>query len=539
MNFITFENNYKSRTMSLNIDYNLVDWSRAQFALTAMYHWLFVPLTLGLSFIIAIMESVYVKTGNEEWKRMTKFWMTLFGINFAIGIATGIILEFEFGTNWSNYSWFVGDIFGAPLAIEGIMAFFLESTFIAVMFFGWNKVSKKFHLASSWLTAIGANLSALWILVANAWMQYPTGMKFNPDTARNEMQNFRDVLFSPLAITKFLHTVTSGFILASFFVLGISAWYLLKKREEILAKRSMMIAAVFGLAAALITAFTGDGSAYQVSQKQPMKLAAMEGLYKGNNGAGLVAFGILTPSKKPGDGKDPFLFRVEFPKLLSFLAYRNPESFVPGIEDILRGGFKPEYTAIPKQEAAKAISMEEKIARGRMAIAAFGAYRQAAAVKDSLKAVEAEKTLQSNFPYFGYGYLESPKAAIPNVSVTYYAFHFMVYSGLYFIILLIILLFYLHNDQIENKGWLLRCIVCTIPVAYLAGQAGWIVAEMGRQPWVIQDLMPVSAGVSKIGSSSVQFTFWLFALVFTILLIAEIMILVKQVKLGPKDGGAH
>ena len=222
-----------------HVDLSLIDWSRAQFALTAIYHWIFVPLTLGLAFLVAIMESIYVKTGNPEWKQITKFWMTLFGINFAIGVATGIILEFQFGTNWSNYSWFVGDIFGAPLAIEGIMAFFLESTFIAVMFFGWNKVSKNFHLAASWLTAIGANLSALWILVANAWMQFPVGMHFNPDTARNEMVNFWEVLFSPVAVNKFLHTVSSGYVTASVFVVGISAWFLLRKRHTLLAKRSI------------------------------------------------------------------------------------------------------------------------------------------------------------------------------------------------------------------------------------------------------------------------------------------------------------
>ncbi|TRZ75028.1 MAG: cytochrome ubiquinol oxidase subunit I [Bacteroidetes bacterium] len=525
--------------MPVNLDFSLIDWSRAQFALTAMYHWLFVPLTLGLSFIIAIMESVYVKTGNEEWKRMTKFWMTLFGVNFAIGVATGIILEFEFGTNWSNYSWFVGDIFGAPLAIEGIMAFFLESTFIAVMFFGWNKVSKRFHLAASWLTAIGANLSALWILVANSWMQYPTGMAFNPDAARNEMQNFWEVLFSPVAMNKFFHTVTSSYILASIFVLGISAWYLLKKREQLLARRSMMIAAIFGLSASLVTAFTGDGSAYQVSQKQPMKLAAMEGLYKGCNGAGLVAFGILTPSKEPGDGKDPFLVRVEFPKLLSFLGYRNPDAFVPGIEDILAGGFKPEYNAVPAQELPKAYSMNEKMERGRTAIAAFGEYRQAVSGHDTLKAANARQTLNDNFAYFGYGYLDSPKAAIPNVSFTFYTFHFMVYCGLYFIILLVVLLFYLQNGRIETRKWLLYITLWSVPLAYLSSQAGWIVAEVGRQPWVIQDLLPVSAGVSKISPASVQFTFWIFAFVFTILLIAEIMILVRQIKIGPKDGGTQ
>ena len=227
----------------------LVDWSRAQFALTAIYHWIFVPLTLGLGFIVAIMESIYVKTGEEFWKKLTKFWMGLFAINFAIGVATGIIMEFEFGTNWANYSWFVGDIFGAPLAVEGILAFFMESTFFAVMFFGWDKVSKGFHLLSSWLVAIGSNLSALWILVANGWMQYPVGMKFNPDTVRNEMDNFFDVALSPTAVAKFLHTVGSGYVVASLFVVGISAYYLLKKREIIFAKKSMIVGSTFGIVA--------------------------------------------------------------------------------------------------------------------------------------------------------------------------------------------------------------------------------------------------------------------------------------------------
>ena len=270
-----------------------VDWSRAQFALTAVYHWLFVPLTLGLSVMIAIMETRYYRTGDEELKRMTKFWMRIFGINFAIGVATGIILEFEFGTNWSNYSHFVGDIFGAPLAIEGIMAFFMESTFIAVMFFGWDRVSRRFHLAATWLTAIGANLSALWILVANAWMQYPTGCTFNLDTVRNEMTSFGDVLLSPVAVDKFTHTVTSSFALAAVVVVAISAWYLLHGRERLLAKRSIALASVFGLIFSLAAALTGDRSGAVVARYQPMKLAAMEGLYDGERGAGLTVIGLL------------------------------------------------------------------------------------------------------------------------------------------------------------------------------------------------------------------------------------------------------
>jgi len=304
-----------------SFDVTLVDWSRAQFALTAIYHWLFVPLTLGLSFIIAIMETIYVQTGNEEWKRMTRFWMTLFGINFAIGIATGIILEFEFGTNWSSYSWFVGDIFGTPLAVEGILAFFLESTFVAVMFFGWNKVSKKFHLISNWLVAIGANLSALWILVANAWMENPVGMIFNPETARNEMVSFWAILFNQVAIDKFLHTITSGFVLASMFVLGISSWYLLRRREEFLAKRSILIAGIFGLLSSLLVVYTGDRSARTIASVQPVKFAAFEALYDGRQDAGLVAVGLLKDSGKQMGKKKikEIFFKIEIPSIISIM----------------------------------------------------------------------------------------------------------------------------------------------------------------------------------------------------------------------------
>ncbi|MDD4648450.1 MAG: cytochrome ubiquinol oxidase subunit I, partial [Desulfoplanes sp.] len=270
------------------IDWSQVNWARAQFALTAMFHWIFVPLTLGLSFLLAFFESLYVKTGNKQWKRITKFWMGLFAVNFTIGIATGLILEFEFGTNWANYSWMVGDIFGAPLAAEGIFAFFIEATFFAVMFFGWNRVSTKFHLFSTWMVAIGSNLSALWILVANGWMQYPVGMAFNADTARFEMQNFWEILFSPTAIGKFTHTTSSGFLLGSLFVLCISSWFLLKKRHLDMAKKSIVVASVFGLLASIFVIFTGDEAAYTSARVQPMKLAAMEGLYKGETNAGLI-----------------------------------------------------------------------------------------------------------------------------------------------------------------------------------------------------------------------------------------------------------
>ena len=351
------------------LDATLVDWSRAQFAMTAMYHWLFVPLTLGLGVIMSVMETLYVSTGKEEWKKAAQFWMTLFGINFAIGVATGIILEFEFGTNWSNYSWFVGDIFGAPLAIEAILAFFMEATFISIMFFGWKKVSKKFHLAATWLTVLGATISALWILVANAWMQYPVGMEFNPDTVRNEMIDFWSILLSPVALNKFFHTVLAGWVLSGLFVSGVSAWYLLKKREVDFALKSIKIGAIFGLISTLLIAYTGDGSAYNVSQRQPMKLAAMEGLYQGKTGAGLVAIGILNPAKKSyKDDKDPFIVKIEIPSMLSLLSQHDINGFVPGISNILDGGYQTEHGV--------ALSFLEKQTRGKAAIQSLASYQK-------------------------------------------------------------------------------------------------------------------------------------------------------------------
>jgi Cytochrome bd-type quinol oxidase, subunit 1 len=513
------------------IDYSLIDWSRAQFALTAIYHWIFVPLTLGLGVIMSIMETIYYKTGNPEWKRITQFWMKLFGINFAIGVATGIILEFEFGTNWSNYSWFVGDIFGAPLAIEGIMAFFLESTFIAVMFFGWKKVSKGFHLTSTWLTVIGATLSALWILVANAWMQSPVGMHFNPDTVRNEMVDFWAVLLSPVAVSKFLHTVTSSWMVGSAFVVGISAWYLLRKRELEFARKSILVASVFGFIGTLLAAGSGDGSAFQVAQKQPMKLAAMEGLYKGNTHESLVAFGILNSDKKSyEDGVEPFQVRIAIPEALSILSFRDAGAFVPGIQDIMDGGYK---TKDKKGNSITALSAEERIARGKIAIQALADFKAAKAAKnDSLAAIH-RATLEANYDSFGYGFIKDKKELVPNVPLTFYAFRLMVVIGGFFLLFFTILWFAAKRDLLQNK-LLLWLSILTIPMAYVATQCGWIVAEVGRQPWVIQDIMPTFAAVSHIETGSVKITFFMFAILFTVLLIAEVGIMLKQIKKGPE-----
>lgn len=502
----------------------LIDWSRAQFALTALYHWLFVPLTLGLTFLVAIMETIYVKTDKSEWKTLTKFWMTLLAINFALGLATGIIMEFEFGTNWSNYSWIVGDIFGAPLAIEGIMAFFMESTFFAVMFFGWDKVSKKMHLLSTWLVALGSNLSALWILVANGWMQNPVGMRFNPDTARNEMVDFWAVLFNPNAVSKFLHSISSGYVLASLFVIGISSWYLLKRREVLFAKRSIVVASSFGLLTSLFLLASGDESAHQVALNQPMKLAAMEGLYKGEERAGIIAFGQLNTDKELGDDNEPFDFSIEIPYALSFLGYHSFDAFVPGVEDLLYGNKK--YGII---------STAEKIAVGKEAIAALGEYKEAKKSGDTVSADSALQRFESSSHYMGYGYLEKPEDAVPNIPISFYSFHIMVGLGSWFILLFIVMLYSIMTNEVEKRRWLLWAALFTIPLGYVAQEAGWIVAEVGRQPWAIQDMLPVGMATSSIEHTSVMITFWLFAVLFTGLLFAEIKIMLKQIKIGPEE----
>lgn len=508
-----------------------VNWSRAQFALTAGYHWLFVPLTIGLGLIMAIMESLYVKTGDEKWKSATKFWQKIFGINFAIGVATGIILEFQFGTNWSNYSWFVGDIFGAPLAIEGIFAFFMEATFISIMFFGWNRVSKKMHLASTWLVFVGASLSAFWILVANAWMQYPIGMEFNPESVRNEMVDFWAVAFSPVAYNKFLHTTFSCWAVGAAFVVAVSGWYLLKKRYADFAIKSMKIGSLVGLVAFLMLAVTGDGSAYHVAQKQPMKLAAMEGLYEGTEGAGLVAVGMLNPAReKYNDEVDPYIFKIELPKLLSLLGYRDINAFVPGIVDIVDGGY-----TLP--DGTTALSFQERRERGLKAIQALADYQVAKEEGRDADAANHEIILRENYAHFGYGYLETEEELIPNIPLTFYSFHLMVMIGVYFILFFMIMLYILYKKEMADNRWLQYVALWSLPLAYLASQLGWVVAEVGRQPWTIQDILPVQAASSAVSAQNVVTTFILFAVLFTGLLIAEVTIMVKQIKKGPDPVG--
>ena len=490
---------------------DVIVWSRIQFAMTAAYHWLFVPLTLGLALVMAIMETIYVVKKDEFWKKTAQFWVKLFAINFAVGIATGIILEFEFGTNWSNYSWFVGDMFGAPLAIEGILAFFMEATFFAVMFFGWDKVSRRFHLASTWLTGIGASISAFWILVANGWMQNPVGTTFNPDTVRSEMasaQAFWEVISNPVAVSKFFHAITSGWVTGGVFVVGVSCWYLLKKRQRKFAKASILVGSLVGIAGSFAVMLSGDASGVHAAEFQPMKLAAAEGLQDGGRRA---AFTIV-----PG---------VKIPGMLSILATHDINGFVPGINDILNGYTDNEGNVIP--------SVAEKMQRGRTALDALAQYR---ALKDSdpAAAAEARAVLDENVQYMGYGHLEKPEDVIPPVGVVFWAFRFMIGLGMLMLLELVVVGWLAWKDKLAEKKWLLLAALCCIPLVYICGQAGWIVAEVGRQPWTIQGLLPVNVAISSLSAGAVKTTFFVFLAIFTLFLVIEIRILIGAIKKGPE-----
>ena len=490
---------------------DLVTWSRLQFAMTAAYHWLFVPLTLGLALIMAIMETLYVVKKDDFWRKAAQFWIKVFAINFAVGIATGIILEFEFGTNWSNYSWFVGDMFGAPLAIEGILAFFMEATFFAVMFFGWNKVSKRFHLASTWLTGIGATISAYWILVANGWMQNPVGTTFNPDTVRSEMasaQAFWEVVTNPVAVSKFFHSVTSGWVTGGVFVVAVSGWYLLKGREKEFARRSMLVGALVGLAGSFAVMLSGDSSGVHAAEFQPMKLAAAEGLEDGGRRA---PFSLV-----PG---------VEIPGMLSILATHDLDGYVPGINDILNGYTDNDGNVIP--------SVAEKMARGRKALDDLAAYRDLREeFPDSAAVFRA--ALEENVQYMGYGHLEKPEDVVPPVGMVYWAFRFMVGLGMLLALMLLLATLFAWKDKLEGKKWFFIFALICIPLVYICGQCGWIVAEVGRQPWTIQGLLPVNVAISSLSAGTVKTTFFLFLAIFALFLVIEIRIMLGAIKKGPQ-----
>jgi len=453
------------------VDYSMLEWARAQFAMTALFHFFFVPFTLGMSFIVAFFETIYVKTGKAEWKEITQFWQLIFGINFAIGLSTGIIHEFEFGTNWSTYSWVVGDLFGAPLAVEGIVAFFLEATFAAIAFFGWKRVSKGVHLTSSWLLAIGSNLSALWILIANGFMQHPSSefYKYNLDTARLEMTDFFAMIAQPVAQVKFLHVVSSAYTLAAVFVLGISSLYLLKGKHKDFAKKSATVAAAFGLVASIFTAVIGDEHAYEVANTQPTKIAAAEGLIVGEKGAPIVAIGVpkTVDPRNTNSNDEAFAFKIELPNMLSLLGKRDPNAFVPGLKDLVNGN--PEYGIW---------SFDKLHAEGAKAIEALKAYHTAKAKGDKAGMAQASAEFNkvvanvdgvkvTRADLMGYGYLTDPTKLYPPVAPVFYSFHIMVALGFWFILLFLLAYMSILKGTFENNTLVQRLAVLSVPLPWI------------------------------------------------------------------------
>ncbi len=503
-------------------DLAVVHLSRLQFALTAMYHFLFVPLTLGLSMILVIMESVYVMTGREIWKRMTRFWGMLFGINFAMGVATGITMEFQFGTNWAYYSHYVGDIFGAPLAIEGLMAFFLESTFVGLFFFGWERLSRVGHLIVTALVALGSSLSALWILIANAWMQNPTGAEFNYQTMRMELVSFAQVLLNPVAQAKFVHTVAAGYVVGAVFVLSVSAWYLLRERNVELAKRSMAVAASFGLACSLSVVVLGDESGYLASENQKMKVAAIEAEWNTEKPpAAFTVFGF------PDIRARKTRAALQVPWVLGLIATRAVDEPVLGIRDL--------------------------VARARVRIASgIQAHAALQALHANPADAEAKKAFEAHRADLGYGllllrYTKNPTAAtaeqideaawstVPDVPVLFWCFRFMVGLGIFFIALFSTAFYLSIRHGFGQSRGFLRVALFALPLPWIAAELGWVVAEYGRQPWAIDGLLPTFLAVSTVPGSNVVLSLIGFVVFYSALAVVDVYLMVRTIRHGP-DG---
>lgn len=509
------------------MDFGIVELSRLQFAMTAMYHFLFVPLTLGLSIIVAIMETVYVMTGRPIWRQMTKFWASLFGINFVLGVATGITMEFQFGMNWSYYSHYVGDIFGAPLAIEGLMAFFLEATFVGLMFFGWDRLSRVGHLVVTWLVAIGSNFSALWILIANGWMQNPVGAKFNPMTMRMEMTSFFDVLFNPVAQAKFVHTVSAGYVTASVFVLGVSAWYLLKGRHHELARRSVAVAASFGLAASLSVVVLGDESGYEASENQKMKLAAIEAMWETEPApASFTLIGL------PDQAARETHFAIQIPYVMGLIGTRSLNTEIEGINQLV----------------------EKNAGRIRSGLIAYDALMQIRAAKATTPALTEQ--FESHSKDLGYAfllkrYIDDPRQAtpeqvamaandtVPHVWPIFWGFRIMVGLGFAFVAVLAYFFIRTNFKGMNYPRWALRLAVWIIPAPWIAAEMGWLVAEYGRQPWTVDGVLPTALSVSHLSVGDLVITLLGFVALYTALFIVEMGLMLKYIRKGPTQDVAE
>jgi len=496
-----------------------ISLDRLQFAVTALYHFLFVPLTLGLSFLLAIMESVYVMTGREIWRDATRFWGKLFGINFAMGVATGITMEFQFGTNWAYYSHYVGDIFGAPLAIEGLMAFFLESTFVGLFIFGWDRLPKLGHLAVTWLVAIGSNLSALWILIANGWMQYPVGAVFNPATMRMELTSFWDLIFNPVAQAKFVHTVGAGYVTGSMFVVAISSYYLLQSRFQAFAKRSIIVASAFGLASAICVVVLGDESGYTISENQKMKLAVIEGMWETEPApAGFSLFGIPDSAQRKVD------YAIRIPWALGIIATRSFNQQIPGIDELVA----------------------HAQARIRSGVLGYDALQRLKTNPDDPKAAAQfrEHAADLGYALLLKRYVADPRTAddvtiakaadgtAPNVGPMFWGFRIMVALGFYFIALFAFI-FWDASHRNFSRGWLLRLTIWSSPLPWTAISLGWIVAEYGRQPWAIDGVLPTFLAASSVSVGQVLFSLAGFIVFYSSLLVVDVILMRKYIVMGP------
>lgn len=502
------------------MDLSSVDLSRLQFAITALYHFLFVPLTLGLSLLLAIMESVYVMTGKEIWRDMTKFWGILFGINFAMGVCTGVPLEFQFGTNWSYYSQYVGDVFGPMLAIEGLMAFFLEATFVGLFFFGWNRLSKLGHLMVTWLVAIGANLSALWILIANAWMQYPVGAKFNPDTMRMELTSFYEVFFNPVAQSKFVHTVSAGYVTGAMFVLSISAYYLLKGKYIAFAKRSLTVAASFGLASALSVVVLGDESGYNLGENQKMKIAALEGMWETEPApAGLTILGI------PNTEMMATHEIVKLPWLLGLIATRSFTGEVKGIKELVVHAEQRIRTGMKAYAALQEVRADPNNQQARLTLSTYAndlGYALLLKRYTSMVMNASESQIK-----------QAAKDTVPNVGLLFWSFRIMVGLGFYFILLFAVSFYITSRRTAHMHPTYLRLAFYSLPLPWVAAELGWIVAECGRQPWTIDGILPTFLSASNVSTVQVGTTLTAFILFYSILFIVDIILMRKYIRLGP------
>lgn len=505
------------------ISEHVVDLSRLQFAVTALYHFLFVPLTMGLSFLLAIMESVYVMTGKQIYKDMTRFWGKLFAINFAMGVTTGLTLEFQFGTNWAYYSHYVGDVFGAPLAIEGMMAFFLESTFVGLFFFGWDRLSKVQHLSVTWLVAIGSNLSALWILIANAWMQNPVGAEFNYETMRMELTSFAQLFFNPVAQVKFIHTVAAGYVTGSMFVLAISSWYLLKGRDVAFAHRSFAIAAAFGFASICSVIVLGDESGYEAGEVQKMKLAAIEAEWETEEApAAFTLVGL------PDMEAQETHYAIKVPWALGLIATRSIDEEVTGIKELV---------ALNEQRIRTGMEAYRLLQKLREGIATDAELELFDQLKGDLGFALLLKRYTSNVVDASEEQIR--KAAldtVPNVPVLFWVFRLMVASGFWMLLVFGLAFIFTNTRQgLDQRRWLLKMALFSLPVPWIAAEAGWVVAEYGRQPWSIGEILPTFLSTSTLNAGDLYFSLGGFILFYTFLFVVEMFLMLKYSRLGPSS----